>query len=76
MMNGWRFVQGVAVAGLASGMRAIIVDLFSGLTLKKMANYFALSWALGPIIAPGLALICLTIVAGKLTFIYLPFMVG
>ncbi|WP_231292169.1 multidrug effflux MFS transporter [Edwardsiella ictaluri] len=52
MMNGWRFVQGVAVAGLASGMRAIIVDLFSGLTLKKMANYFALSWALGPIIAP------------------------
>ncbi|XEH57437.1 Bcr/CflA family efflux MFS transporter [Edwardsiella tarda] len=54
MMNCWRFIQGVAVAGLASGMRAIIVDLFSGLMLKKMANYFALSWALGPIIAPGI----------------------
>ncbi len=43
--NSLRFIQGVAIAGLASGMRAIIVDLFSGLELKKMANYFALSWA-------------------------------
>ncbi|WP_305404500.1 MFS transporter [Photobacterium leiognathi] len=50
--NSLRFIQGVAIAGLASGMRAIIVDLFSGLELKKMANYFALSWALGPIVAP------------------------
>ncbi|GAA05893.1 major Facilitator Superfamily protein [Photobacterium leiognathi subsp. mandapamensis svers.1.1.] len=50
--NSLRFIQGVAIAGLASGMRAIIVDLFSGLELNKMANYFALSWALGPIVAP------------------------
>lgn len=51
-LNIFRFIQGLAIAGLASGMRAIIVDLFEGLELKKMANYFALSWALGPIIAP------------------------
>ncbi|HIF9310704.1 TPA: Bcr/CflA family efflux MFS transporter [Photobacterium damselae] len=51
-LNLFRFLQGLAIAGLASGMRAIIVDLFSGLELKKMANYFALSWAIGPIVAP------------------------
>ncbi|HIF9325183.1 TPA: Bcr/CflA family efflux MFS transporter [Photobacterium damselae] len=51
-LNLFRLLQGLAIAGLASGMRAIIVDLFSGLELKKMANYFALSWAIGPIVAP------------------------
>ncbi|HIF9371389.1 TPA: Bcr/CflA family efflux MFS transporter [Photobacterium damselae] len=51
-LNLLRLLQGLAIAGLASGMRAIIVDLFSGLELKKMANYFALSWAIGPIVAP------------------------
>lgn len=51
-LNLFRLLQGFAIAGLASGMRAIIVDLFSGLELKKMANYFALSWAIGPIVAP------------------------
>ncbi|MGR5309280.1 MFS transporter [Photobacterium damselae] len=51
-LNLFRVLQGLAIAGLASGMRAIIVDLFSGLELKKMANYFALSWAIGPIVAP------------------------
>lgn len=44
-LNLFRLLQGLAIAGLASGMRALIVDLFSGLELKKMANYFALSWA-------------------------------
>ncbi|ELV7517806.1 multidrug effflux MFS transporter [Photobacterium damselae] len=51
-LNLFRLLQGLAIAGLASGMRALIVDLFSGLELKKMANYFALSWAIGPIVAP------------------------
>ncbi|MCG9778297.1 Bcr/CflA family efflux MFS transporter [Photobacterium damselae] len=51
-LNLFRLLQVLAIAGLASGMRAIIVDLFSGLELKKMANYFALSWAIGPIVAP------------------------
>ncbi len=51
-LNLFRLLQGLAIAGLASGMRAIIVDLFSGLELKKMANYFTLSWAIGPIVAP------------------------
>lgn len=34
-LNIFRFIQGLAIAGLASGMRAIIVDLFEGLELKK-----------------------------------------
>lgn len=52
LLNIYRFMQGIGIAGLAVVTRAIIVDCFSGKTLSKMANYFVLSWTLGPIVGP------------------------
>lgn len=47
-----RFIQGICVAGLAVVARAMLVDIFSGIKLSKLSNYFTISWSLGPIIAP------------------------
>lgn len=47
-----RFVQGIAVAGLAVVGRAMLVDCFSGNDLVKASSWFGLSWSLGPIIGP------------------------
>lgn len=47
-----RFVQGSAVALAIVPMRSVILDLFEGRELQKMANYMTLAWSIGPIIAP------------------------
>ncbi|GKX67981.1 Bcr/CflA family efflux MFS transporter [Inconstantimicrobium mannanitabidum] len=48
----FRFLQGICVAGLAVVVRAVLVDVFSGIELRKATTYFTLSWSLGPILAP------------------------
>lgn len=52
MLNIYRFMQGIGIAGLAVITRAIIVDCFAGKELAKTANYFVISWTIGPIIGP------------------------
>ncbi|MDF2885377.1 MAG: drug resistance transporter, Bcr/CflA subfamily [Clostridiaceae bacterium] len=52
ILETFRLLQGICVAGLAVVARAIVVDVFSGGELAKATNYFTLSWSLGPIIAP------------------------
>lgn len=52
ILEGFRLLQGICVAGLAVVARAIVVDVFSGAELARATNYFTLSWSLGPIIAP------------------------
>jgi Bcr/CflA subfamily drug resistance transporter len=47
-----RFVQGVAVACIASVARAIVPDTFTGKAYKIVTNYTTIAWAVGPIIAP------------------------
>lgn len=47
-----RLIQGLSVAGLAVVVRAIMVDIFDRTEIKKVSNYFTLSWSLGPIVAP------------------------
>lgn len=48
----FRFLQGICIAGLAVVVRAVLVDVFSGVELRKATTYFTLSWSLGPILAP------------------------
>ena len=50
----FRFVQGLGAAFMVVPARAIINDVFDGPELKKQFNYCAISFALGPIVAPFL----------------------
>lgn len=52
MLEIYRFLQGISVAGLAVVARAIVVDVFSDDELANATNSLTLSWSLGPIIAP------------------------
>lgn len=70
-----RFLQGICVAGLAVVARAMIVDVFSGVELSKLSNYFTLSWSLGPIIAPFMGGILAKYFGWKANF-YLFFIYG
>lgn len=47
-----RFIQGLAMAGPGVITKSIISDRFKGMKLAKTSNYMAISWAIGPIIAP------------------------
>lgn len=47
-----RFFQGLSIASLPVGIRAIATDCFSGKELLKTITYYAIFWALGPIIGP------------------------
>jgi MFS transporter, DHA1 family, multidrug resistance protein len=49
-----RFIQGIAIAGLGSVVRAVATDNFTKPTLNKMISYISLGWSLGPIIGPFL----------------------
>lgn len=49
-----RFVQGSAVALTVVPMRSVILDLFEGRELNKMATYMTMAWSMGPIIAPAI----------------------
>ncbi len=48
----YRALQGFAAAGFASGCRIIASDCFVGKDLAKALTYFAIAWALGPIVGP------------------------
>ena len=47
-----RFLQGLAMATVASSCRAVLTDLYEGKAYQKIALYFNLLWSLGPILAP------------------------
>lgn len=47
-----RFLQGLAMATVASACRAVFTDLYEGKAYQKIALYFNLLWSLGPILAP------------------------
>jgi Bcr/CflA subfamily drug resistance transporter len=49
-----RFLQGIAMSAPGGIVRALIGDSYSGKKLKHVANYTTLTWALGPILAPGI----------------------
>lgn len=48
----YRFLQGLAVAGMSVAIRAVATDSFSDLALAKAMNNISISWALGPIVGP------------------------
>ncbi len=48
----YRFMQGIAIAGMAAVSRAIAVDCYSGVALSKALTLISTSFGLGPIIAP------------------------
>lgn len=52
MLNVYRFLQGIGLAGLSVVCRAVLVDRFSGIQLNKAMTYISISWALGPILGP------------------------
>lgn len=52
ILNMYRFIQGLGIAGLAVVARAMIVDVYKGKFFSKAIIYFGLSWSLGPIIGP------------------------
>ncbi|MDQ0204429.1 MFS transporter [Pectinatus haikarae] len=52
VLDFFRFLQGVSVAGLAAVARAMIVDSFSGKKLMNATGWFGISWSMGPIIGP------------------------
>ena len=47
-----RFCEGIAVAACTSATRAMVPDVFKGLTYKKVITMATTAWALGPIVAP------------------------
>jgi MFS transporter, DHA1 family, multidrug resistance protein len=47
-----RFLQGLMVALMSVGGRAMLLDLFSGDELQKKLNSMTIFWALGPLCAP------------------------
>ncbi len=49
---GFRFIQGCGTAFMMVPGRAIISDIFTGPELQKQINYYTISFALSPIIAP------------------------
>jgi multidrug resistance protein len=50
----FRFMQGAGAGLMIVPARAMLNDIFSGPELKKQFNYMAMSFALGPIVAPFL----------------------
>lgn len=51
LLNICRLLQGLAIAGLATG-RAVTMDYFADLELTKAITAISISWSLGPIIGP------------------------
>lgn len=51
-LNFYRFIQGVAIAGLAVVIRAIATDCYQGVSLHKAMTFLSTSFALGPIVGP------------------------
>lgn len=49
-----RFLQGVAMGCVLTGVRASIADLFIDEEFHKYNGYLMLAWAIGPIIAPAI----------------------
>lgn len=49
-----RFLQGVTIAGLATIVRALAVDVFEGVAFQRAITHVTTSWALGPIIGPAI----------------------
>lgn len=47
-----RFFQGAAAATAIVPMRSVISDMYDGRERDKMVSYMAVSWSVGPIIAP------------------------
>ena len=52
VLNGYRFLQGLAISGLGTLCRAIASDCYSGIALNKAMVLITTSYALGPIIGP------------------------
>lgn len=48
----FRFVQGIGAGAMTVIPRAILRDFFDGKALAKILSYFAIVWALVPVVAP------------------------
>lgn len=51
-LNAYRFIQGIAIAGLAVVSRAMATDCYRGLNLSKVMTFITTSYGLGPILGP------------------------
>ena len=49
-----RLMQGIFIGVTVVPIRSVIADLFEGKEFYKMVNYIAMSWSIGPIIAPAI----------------------
>jgi len=68
-----RFLQGVIVAVPEVLIKTLMSDTFTGAELDKNANYLVMSWSIGPILMPILAVYLKQAFGGSFPFFFLAF---